>query len=224
MGVDYEYKFSSESVEDATSLTSEGAAKWTLSFDALGGYNGFMDDPFATFESLEQKVLLVEVQQDDRGMLSILRAALTAREHVPEPAPPKSFWEKVRHFLGFQEEVQEGYIMYRQDDWDAYGRTGTFIDLLKEIWYGWEWGLILAISGGIIGGLTVLYGIYRFFKFIMNGEVQNGKKKWGVTVRNETWSRERGYYLEDVVDEEESGGLLAGNEDIDDGSENEALE
>jgi hypothetical protein len=223
MGVDYEYTFSPKAPENAAERTPEGGGRWTLSFDALGGYNGYMGDPFAAFESVEQKVMFVEVQQDEQGVLSILGANLNVREHLPEPAPPKSFWEKVWHFFGVREEMEEGHIVYRQDEWDSYGRTGTLNNLLREIWNGWQWSLILPIAGGVIGGLTVLYAICRFVIFVLHGEVGNGYSKRALECRNETWSRSRGYYLEEVRDEAGIGGLLAGDEDIDDETDNAAL-
>lgn len=222
MGVDYEYTFTLEGSGNDSATASGGRGKWTLSFDALGGNNGFMD-PFAVFESAEQKVLVMEVQQDEQGALSILGANLTAREHVPKPPTSISFWENVRHFFGAREELEEGYIVYRQDEWDMYGRTGTLQNLLREIWYGLRWILILPIVGGVIGGLIVLYAIYRFVIFIMNEEVGNGNSKWVGKVRNDTWSRERGYYQEELGDEAENDGLLAGDGDIDDKSDTEAL-
>lgn len=82
--------------------------------------------------------------------------------------------------------------------------------------------MILPIVGGVIGGLTVLYAIYRFVIFVKDGEVGNGNSKV-LEGRNETWSRKRGYYLEEVRDGAEIGGLLAGDEDIDDDTDNEAL-
>jgi hypothetical protein len=223
MGVDYEYRFSLRAAENAAEMTPESGEVWTLSFDALGGSNGYMDDPFATFESVEQKMLSVEVQQDEQGVLLILGANLTTRKHLSEPTLPKSFWDNVRHFFGAREEMEEGYIIYRQDEWDMYGRTGTLNNLLKEIWYGWPWSLILIIVGSVIGGLTVLYAIYRSIIFVIAAEGENGGNKWCGEVRNETWSRERGYYLEEADDAVESTGLLAGDEDIDAESDKEEL-
>ena len=220
MGVDYEYTFSPKAPGNAVERTPEGAGKWTLSFDALGGHNGYMDDPFAEFESAEQKVLFVDVEQDKQGVLSILGASLVAREHLPQPVPSKSFWEKVWHFFGVREEMEEGHIFYRHDEWDMYGRTGTLSNMLKEIWDGWPWSLIFIIVGSVIAGLTALYAIYRFVAFVMDEEAGNGNRK---PVRNETWSRERGYYLEEARDEAGTGGLLAGDDNIDDESDNEPL-
>jgi hypothetical protein len=222
MGVDYEYIFSPRIPEDATEGIPEDRKKWTLSFDALGGYNGYVDDPRAAFESTEQKLLSMELEQDEHGVLSILGAHLAMRKHLPEPAPQKTFWENVRHFFGVREEVEEGHVIFRQTEWDMYGRTGTLKNCLKEIWYGWPWGLIFIIVGSVVGGLALLYAIYRFYTFV-DGEARSGHSKWAAEGRNETWSRKRGYYLEEDHDEREAGALLAAVSDIEDEADSEPL-
>jgi len=52
-------------------------------------------------------------------------------------------------------------------EWDYYGKLGTLKHLLGEVWGEWPWYLIAIIVGSVVGGLTLLYGIFRFVMLVL---------------------------------------------------------
>jgi len=59
MGLSYEYTILSSPESVGTEVLHY---QWTVQFDALGGNNGYMADPFAVFNSSQQKVLQIDVE------------------------------------------------------------------------------------------------------------------------------------------------------------------
>jgi hypothetical protein len=184
--------------------TSEVAHGWIIQLDAIGGHNGYMKDPYVEFNSPEQKVLQIYIQQHKNdGILEIMDTTnLIERQRRPAASKQElSSWEKILRFLGFENEKgrEPGHIVYLLPEWDHYGRVGTSKHFLWNIWGKYPWGLISIIVGSVLGGLILLYAIYRFAVLVYNSPPDSGvQSTMGVDDEDNKWEeRER------LLDEEE---------------------
>ncbi len=170
--------------------------------DALGGHNVYMVDPDVEFDSPLQNVLQINIEKHQNGRLEILDSTRLV-ERIPAPADSHhemSTWDKIRRFFGFEDDMvrEDGHIVYLIPQWDYYGRPGTLKYLLHEVWSNYPWGLVAIIIGSVLGGLTLLYGIFKFVMLVCRSATTgHGAKD----------ARDEEYKLE------EGGRLLDGEED-----------
>ena len=78
---------------------------WIVQLDAVGGYSGYMVDPYVEFDSPQQMVLQIHIQQHGkRRPLEILNSTkLVDRIRLPaELHQDLDVWEKVLKFFGFE--------------------------------------------------------------------------------------------------------------------------
>jgi hypothetical protein len=189
---------------DYYAFASSASGGWIIRVDALGGHNGYMVDPYVEFDSPLQKVLQINFEQHQNGRLEILDSTRLV-ERIPAPADSHqetSTWDKIRKFFGFGFEDdmarEDGHIVFLIPEWDYYGRPGTLKHLLHEVWGNYPWGLVAIIVGSVLGGLTLLYGIFRFVTLVYRSPTT------GQGAKN---ARDEEYKLE------ERGRLLDGEEE-----------
>lgn len=186
--------------------TNEITHGWTVQLDAIGGHNGYMVDPYVEFDSPSQKVLQIHIQQHGKeGMLEIMDTTrLIERQRQPGAMQRElSCWEKVLRFFRFEavEDREPGHIVYLLPEWDYYGRVGTLKHSLWVIWGEWPWGLIAIIVGSVLGGLALLYAIYRFAVLVYNSSPSNGVQGTSKMDNEENKWDERERLLDEEEDE-----------------------
>jgi hypothetical protein len=138
-----------------------------------------MVGPYVEFNSPSQKVLQIHIQQHGKeGMLEIMDTTRLIERKCQPGAIHQEFngWEKVLQFFEFENEKgrEPGHIVYLLPEWNYYGRVGTLKHFLWEVWGEWPWGLIGIFVGSVLGGLTLLYAIYRFAVLVYNSSPSNG--------------------------------------------------
>jgi hypothetical protein len=188
--------------------------------DALGGHNGYMVDPYVVFDSPLQKGLQINVEQHQNGRLEILDSTRLV-DRIPAPADSHqemSTWDKLRKFFGFENDMarEDGHIVYLIPEWDYYGRPGTLKHLLREVWGNYPWGLVAIIVGSVLGGLTVLYGIFRFVTLVYRSPTTGQGAK---NARDEEYKlEERGRLLdgeeEDTTTKSDEEGRLLDEDEV----------
>lgn len=145
--------------------STDGTEIWGVMFDAIGGHNEYVSDPYVHFNSLDQMVLYITVEMDSDETLGILGASLVQRQGQFAPGFGSGeirFLEKVWMFFGFEADdtFGPGHVIYLQNQWDIYGRRGTLKHLLTKLQGDWHLDLISIVFGSIIGFSGLLYGIY----------------------------------------------------------------
>ncbi|OCK77990.1 hypothetical protein K432DRAFT_103486 [Lepidopterella palustris CBS 459.81] len=180
---------------------------WEVTFDAIGGHDGFEVDPYVVFNDSQQQRLVVRIQQDvQEKTLEIVGAELVERKRQPYPMPGESgglsWWEKILYYFRPESDKgkEPGHVVYLWYEWDGYGRKGTLRHTLSEIW-DWDWSLIGIIVGGTLAGLAVLYALYRLAVFLYRLKLEQLEH-----------DRRGGAYEEDRRNEME--GLLDGEEEV----------
>jgi hypothetical protein len=205
----------------------EDKLSWTITFDAIGGLDGFMD-PAWVFNRTDQKMLSIVVdgtpidddefptqdqsastlfgepvlEREQRFRLSIQDVMFVMRTHDFTEPPGLGLWGRIRHFFGFDPKRSDGHIVYIHDEWAEYGRKGTLRNKLGSIIYGLPWILIGIITVSVLVGLLVILGLYRLF-FVVKQQSELASWKG----MDEVWEQLR---RDSVEDEEE--GLLHGQE------------
>ncbi|KAF2737265.1 hypothetical protein EJ04DRAFT_461364 [Polyplosphaeria fusca] len=201
---------------------------WLVTFDAIGGQDGYVD-PVWVFNRTAQKMLRILVDgtpiENDPYVADSQTASTLFGEPVEEPeqryrleiqdvtlatrsytfsAPAKlGLWGRIRHFFGFDPKEKDGHIVFLREQWGEYGKHGTLKNKIGHILYGWPWGLVGTILGSVLGGLLVLYGLYRLsFLLKEQSDLASWKGMDGV------WDQMR----RDNDGEEEEEGLLNGEE------------
>jgi hypothetical protein len=99
------------------------------------------------------------------------------------------------------EDRELGHIVYLLSEWDYYGRVGTLKHFLWVIWGEWPWGLIGIIVGSVLGGLALLYAIYRFAVLVYNSSPSNGVQGTSKMDNEENKWDERERLLDEEEDE-----------------------
>jgi hypothetical protein len=168
--------------------------------DVIGGHNGYMKDPYVEFDSPQQRVLQIDIEQHQNGHLEILDSTrLVERMNLPADLHQElSTWGKVLKFFGFDNDQprEDGHVVYFMPERDIYGRVGTLMHLLHEIWA--KWGLIVVIVVSIFGGLILFYGIFKLVVLVYKSP---RKEQGAQSTDNEDKWDETGRLLDD--DEEE---------------------
>jgi hypothetical protein len=175
---------------------------WTIHLDTIGGHNGYMVDSYVEFGAPKQRVLAIYIQPDATlEALEIVGAALVEREHAPFHEK-STRWGKVLKFFGFEscKGKELGHIVYRVPDWDSHGRVGTLKHFLLELWGEWPWYLIFIIAGSVVGGLAIIYQIYKFAMEVRRIMIRNNRLARGGVPDDEDKEDER----EGLLDEGES--------------------
>lgn len=187
MGLSYDYY----------TFSSSASGGWIIRLDALGGHNGYMADPYEEFNSPQQMVLQINIEQHQNGRLEILDSTrLVERIQLPADLQPKlTTWEKIRKFFGFESDVprEDGHIVYLRPEWDSYGRTGTLKHFLHKVWVKYPWGLIAIIVFSTLGGLAFLYGIFKFVRLVYRSSPKGQSAR---SDEEDKWD-ERGGLLDD---------------------------
>ena len=127
MGLSYEYNI----LPAPESMGTEGVPhQWIVQFDALGGNNGYMADPYAVFNSSQQKVLQIDVEQHDNGGLEIMDTTrLIERKQRPKASKQGlNLWQKLVKFLasGNDEAEDPGHIVFLQLERQSSDKKETF--------------------------------------------------------------------------------------------------
>jgi len=175
---------------------------WTVHLDTIGGHNGYMVDPYVEFGAPEQRVLAIHLRSDMRGEgLEITGAALIEREHVPFQVE-LTRWEKVLKFFGFEscKGKEPGHVVYRIPEWDFYDRVGTLKHFLLELWGEWRWYLIAINVGSVVGGLAILYQLYKFAMEVRRIMIRNDRLARGGLPDGEDKEDERELLLNEGED------------------------
>ncbi len=178
-----------------------------------------MADPYVEFDSPLQKVLQINIEQHQNGRLEILDSTRLV-ERIPPPADSHqemSTWDKIRKFFGFEDDMarEDGHIVYLIPEWDYYGRPGTLKHLLHEVWGNYPWGLVAIIVGSVLGGLTLLYTLFRFVTLVYRSPTTGKRAK---NARDEEYKlEERGRLLhgeeEDTPTKSDEEGRLLDEDD-----------
>jgi hypothetical protein len=224
--MDYDYGVRQlENDNDDVTLEDGEWVYWEVTFDAIGGKDGYLVDPIWTFNNSEQSMVQVRVRgkeisrsapNPDAQAGDLFGGSIDEEEEilydleitdvrlVPRsykfPDPPKlGFWGRVKHFFGVDPSPPAGHIVYLQEEWGGWGRKGSLKNELGKIIYGWWWDLVFIIVGSVVGGLVVLYGIYRLFLVILE---QRRLAQWGGM--DEVWRqiRENGSEEEELLGDE----------------------
>jgi hypothetical protein len=217
---DYEYRRTQVKAQD------DGTAQWEITFDAIGGLDSESGRSLGNFDRPEQQMLKIvlkgkQIEQDDVPPeilppsslfddaespgspyemapiyeLEIADVQLVERSYTFPDPPKPTFWSKVKYFFGYTTDTPD-HIIYHFDNWDSHGRKGTLKNAIGIILYDWKWDFVLIVVAIVIGGLSVLYGIYRLILFIIE---QRRLAKW--SGMDEVWRQ-----IEDEGDE--GDGLL----------------
>lgn len=190
--------------------------KWEVTFDALG-------DPVVAFNRSDQLMLRITVEgrkrmtesvQTEASLfepaksvfeikydLKIASVELVKRSYTFPSRGPRTVWAKVRHFFGCDIVGEDGHIVYRDAEWDAYGQYGTLKNEFGKIVHDWPWDIVFIVIGSVLGGALVLYAIYRLALLVMQ---QRELARWDGM--DAVWERLR----EERSDEDEGDGLLEG--------------
>ncbi|KAF2183344.1 hypothetical protein K469DRAFT_210780 [Zopfia rhizophila CBS 207.26] len=172
LGLSYDYA--------ATQVSGERDGRWQITFDAIGGHDGYLDDPVWVFNRTAQKMLQivlkgveiedVEVVSDlfelpetkTEYRLEIISVELVERSYDFPSASERTAWETILFFFGLEaRNEKEGHVVRLWDEWDSYGRKGTLKHFLHGIGDKWHWELFLIIVGSVAAGVAVLYGVYK---------------------------------------------------------------
>ncbi|KAF1995082.1 hypothetical protein P154DRAFT_624266 [Amniculicola lignicola CBS 123094] len=196
--------------------------KWQITFDTIGGHGGVERIGNWVFGDKEQKMLSIVVEAKELASedypdgaqagspfgeyveaaeteyeIQHMSLEVVQRSYTFPRERPLSIWNKMWHYFGFDPVPAKGHIIYLHKDWDDYGKKGSLKNTLGKIWNDWPWDLIFIIVGSVVGGLVVLYLLWRLFSFV--------KQEWHLTRwdhMDEVWERMR-------QDEgEEEAGLL----------------
>ncbi|KAF2261471.1 hypothetical protein CC78DRAFT_619421 [Lojkania enalia] len=209
-----------------------GVTTWGITFDAIGGHSGYQGDPTWVFNHSDQKMLKViftgEVHEQEPysdpqtssslfgpvireqppkyTLHNITSVELVPRTHVFAPKPALGFWAKIAYFFGKEPKVEDGHVVYLDEEWGDYGRKGT----LKNAWgifiYDWPWDVVGIIIASVAGALVLIYIFYRLGQLILR---QRELARWhGMDAVWAEIRRDRG----DDDEEEEEEGLLGAEE------------
>jgi hypothetical protein len=178
-----------------TDVRSE-AQYWEFGVDPIGSSSWDPEDPRRKFDNPAQKMLSVVVQgteldagspkgsqdslfgpvgQEKIYSYRIVDVKLADRKYT-FPAPKSlSFAETISRFFGNDIWEAKGRLVYLRYEWDMYGKQGTLRNMFGNFIH-WElWELVGIIVGSVVGGLAILYGLYRFFFWIQE---QRELMKW----------------------------------------------
>ncbi|KAF2466917.1 uncharacterized protein BDR25DRAFT_305776 [Lindgomyces ingoldianus] len=225
VSLDYDYAASEMESDETT-------ASWKITFDAIGGQDGYMDDPDWVFNSTAQQMLQITIQgtidsvhdAEDNEVVQASSTLFGAVEAQPKPrytfeivdvqlvgrsymftSPHRSLWDRIRFFFGFETRRPDGHIIYREREW-SWAKKGTLKNGLLTIWNDWDWTLMIIIVFSILGGVVALYGLYLLAKAIM---LQHELASSGGM--DEVWR-----HIRRGRDDDEEEGLLDGQEDDED--------
>jgi hypothetical protein len=222
--IEYLYIMRSGTKYDGKDWDSD-AQLWEFAIDAIGTHPGYLQTPSMGFDNPSQKMLKVIVEGKEVGDghkgkkeaqgggdpfhlsaekvydYSILEVSMADREFKFPARKSLSLREKVSRFFGndvWQE--QDHRLVFLHGEWGVYGKEGTLRNIFGEMIHWSLWPLVWLIVASVIGGLTVLFGMYKLFYWI---QAQRRLMKWNGM--DDVWDnlrRER---------EEEENRLLDGN-------------
>ncbi|KAH7125662.1 hypothetical protein B0J11DRAFT_311572 [Dendryphion nanum] len=206
--VSVDYDFSAKQISE-----KDDVIRWEITFDAIGGLNGITHEPTWVFNGTAQKMVKVALSgkrieqegnqrdpqtgstlfggsvdsgQETKYNMTILDVKLVDRVYdFPVPLA-LTFWSKVRHFFGSDPKPAQNHLVYRQNDWDSYGKKGTLRNAFGNFIHETEWTLIFVIVGGVVGGILALYAVYRLCLVLIE---QRRLAQWGGM--DEVWRQMR---------------------------------
>ncbi|KAF2127387.1 hypothetical protein P153DRAFT_387930 [Dothidotthia symphoricarpi CBS 119687] len=221
ISLDYLYTAAPTDAHAADRESPADAKYWELALDAIGGSDGYEDDAVAVFDKPEQKMLRVVVagteaktetpqpgsslfgsvgDEDKVYEYRIVDVALAPRRYRFPAKTPRTVWQSIRTFFGMDIWDHDGQLVYLSREWGDWGKKGTLRDMFGHFVHWHLWSLVWIIVASTVGGLVVLYGLYRLVLLVLQ---QRELARWdGMDAVWEQVRRER-------TDEEENA-LLHG--------------
>ncbi|OAK95699.1 hypothetical protein IQ06DRAFT_351983 [Phaeosphaeriaceae sp. SRC1lsM3a] len=207
------------------------AQQWEFSVDAIGAFGGYLENPKWGFDNPSQKMLKVvvvgtEIKRkgprpgqetpfsplDDEKTLyeySIVDVELVDRVFTFPPPRTLSFWERISKLFGNDISESEGRLVYMSRDWDTDGKIGTLPHKFNDFIHWHSWYLVGIIFGSVLAGLVVLYGLYRFYFWILQQRELmrwNGMEDVWDNLRREREEEENALLQGGYRDEPDEGG------------------
>jgi hypothetical protein len=195
--VNIDYLYITKAVEYNGNDSIAEAQYWEFSLDAIGAFAGYIRDPKWGFDDPSQKMLTVivaGVQQKQRNSKTghgtlfsplddeekiydyhIVDVKLADREFKFPARKPLSFRGRMSRLFGKDIWESQGRLVYMRDEWGRYGKIGTLRDVLDNFIHWNMWETVGIVVGSVVGGLLVIYGIYRLFIWIQE---QRELMKW----------------------------------------------
>lgn len=170
------------------------AKYWDIALDAIGGCDGYQGDPQAVFDDPKQKMLRVvvagvevktDVHRGGKGAQAgdslfgsvgeeekvyeyqIVDVSLEPRAYLFPSKKDPTFWQRIRTFFGMNIWEHDGQLVYLYEEWGSWGKKGTLRNMLGDFIHWDFWYLFWIILTSTIGGLVILYGLYRLVLLIL---------------------------------------------------------
>jgi hypothetical protein len=191
-----DYLYITGATDYAGSDAHAEAQYWEFSVDPIGSSNRNTENSRLKFDNPAQKMLSVVVQgteldegsprgsqdslfspigQEKIYSYQIVDVKLADRKYTFPARKPLSFAQTMSRFFGNDVWEAKGRLVYLRYEWGMYGKEGTLRSMFGYFIH-WElWELVGLIVGSVVGGLAILYGMYRFFFWIQQ---QRELMKW----------------------------------------------
>ncbi|KAF2742002.1 hypothetical protein M011DRAFT_482058 [Sporormia fimetaria CBS 119925] len=166
--------------------------QYALTFDAIGGSDGIQGRPLLAYSHPQQPMLRIALEatfkqqratsdmqaastlfdplpeeQEPSYKLRMLHVELAPRTHKFISPPSRNAWVKLKYYLGYDPEAIPGHIIFRQLEWNHYGKTGTLRSQIKRVLETWPWEAVGLTVAGVAASLLLLYGAFRLLLFIL---------------------------------------------------------